>query len=191
MSEAAAEKQWHALRVTYCRELRVQQILEDRGIRTFVPMRLLREERGGKVVSRRIPAVNNLLFAFSDQQTLYEYILSEGEYSMTRFIWDRTTRRPIVVPAKQMEDFIRICDVSADDALYLSELDEKLKNGAPVRVAFGPLAGVEGRVVRIRKSRRILVELPGLVSVASTYIPVEYLEPLSEPEPPVSPRGSR
>ena len=191
MNDAAAEQQWHALRVTYCRELKVQQILGERGIRTFVPMRRLREERGGKVVSRRIPAVNNLLFAFADQQTLYEYIRSEGEYSMTRFIWDRTTRRPIVVPDKPMEDFIRICEVAADDALFLSDLDKKLKNGAPVRVAFGPLAGVEGRVVRIRKSRRILVELPGLVSVASTYIPLDYLEPLSGPEQPVSPHGSR
>lgn len=176
----AEEKKWFALRVTYCRELKVQKALEEKGIRTFIPMRFLREEKDGNVVRRHIPAVNNLLFALSDQQTLYEHIRSEGEVPMTRFIWDRSTRKPIVIPTKQMEDFIRICDVSADDALYLSELDEKLKNGAPVRVAFGPLAGVEGRVVRIRKSRRILVELPGLVSVASTYIPMESLEPMSE-----------
>ena len=99
---------------------------------------------------------------------------------MTRFIWDRTTRLPVVVPAKQMEDFIRVCELS-DDAVFLSELDDKLRNGAKVRVVFGPLAGVEGRVVRIRKSRRILVELSGLLSVASTYIPVDYLEPIPEP----------
>lgn len=174
------EKQWYALRVTYCRELKLQKILEDRGIRSFVPMRALREEKNGKVVRRSVPAVNNLVFAFSDQQTLYEYMRSEGEASMTRFIWDRTTRLPVVVPAKQMEDFIRVCELS-DDAVFLSELDDKLRNGAKVRVVFGPLAGVEGRVVRIRKSRRILVELSGLLSVASTYIPVDYLEPIPEP----------
>lgn len=176
----AEEKQWFALRVTYCRELKVQKNLEDKGIRTFVPMRLIREEKDGKVVSRRVPAVNNLVFALADRQSLYEHIRSEGELSMTRFIWDRSTRMPIVVPAKQMEDFIRVCSVGEEDTMLLFNLDEKLRNGARVRVVFGPLAGVEGRVVRIRKSRRILVELPGLMAVASTFVPLEYLEILPE-----------
>lgn len=174
------QQQWFALRVTYCRELKARQVLEQKGIRTFVPMRLLREERDGKIVSRHVPAVNNLIFAYSDQQTLYDHMRSEGEASMTRFIWDRATRRPVVIPAKQMEDFIRICSQNDDDTLFLADLDEKLRNGTRVRVVFGPLAGVEGRVIRIRKSRRILVELPDILSVASTYVPLEYLEPLPE-----------
>ena len=176
----AEEKKWFALRVTYCRELKVQNALEEKGIRTFIPMRFLREEKDGKVVRRHIPAVNNLLFALSDQQTLYEHIRSEGEVPMTRFIWDRSTRKPIVIPTKQMEDFIRICDLSADEAVFLSDMNEKLLDGVRVRVAFGPFAGVEGRVVRIKKSRRILVELPGLLAVASAFVPLEYLEVLPE-----------
>ena len=176
----AEEKKWFALRVTYCRELKVQKALEEKGIRTFIPMRFLREEKDGKVVRRHIPAVNNLLFALSDQQTLYEHIRSEGEVPMTRFIWDRSTRKPIVIPTKQMEDFIRICDLSADEAVFLSDMNEKLLDGVRVRVAFGSFAGVEGRVVRIKKSRRILVELPGLLAVASAFVPLEYLEVLPE-----------
>ena len=61
--------------MTYSRELKAQQVLEGRGIRTFVPMKRLREEKGGRVIDRYIPAINNLIFAYSDQQTLYEYIL--------------------------------------------------------------------------------------------------------------------
>ena len=52
-----------------------------------------------------------------------------------------------------------------------------------MRVISGPFAGVEGKVVRIRKSRRILVEIPGMLAVASTYLPIEkagYLELLQE-----------
>lgn len=171
---------WFALRITYCRELKVQKALEEEGIRTFIPMRRIREEKGGKVVHKTVPAINNLVFAYSDQQTLYHYLLSEGDTSMTRFIWDRVTRQPLVIPDKQMEDFIRVCDTSADEALFLSELNENLRTGTRVRVVFGPLAGVEGRVVRIRKSRRILVEIPGVLAVAGTYVPVDYLEVLPE-----------
>ena len=79
-----------------------------------------------------------------------------------------------------MDDFIRVCEASADEAVFLSELNDQLRTGTRVRVVFGPLAGVEGRVVRIRKSRRILVEIPGVMAVAGTYVPVEYLELLSE-----------
>ena len=165
--------------MTYSRELKAQQVLESRGIRTFVPMKRLREEKGGRVVDRYIPAINNLIFAYSDQQTLYEYLLSEGDSSMTRFIWDRVTRKPLVVPAKQMEDFIRVCQTAGDEAIFLSDLTQ-FAAGTKVRVRFGALAGVEGKVVRIRKSRRILVELPQFGAVAGTYVPMEYLEILPE-----------
>ena len=157
---------------------KIQKILEDKGIRTFIPMRSVRVEKDGKTLRKTVPAVGNLLFARSVQQTLYEHIKSEGEAPITRFLWDRNTGRPLVVPDKQMDDFIRVCQASGDDALFLTRPDAKLTEGARIRVVSGPLAGVEGRVVRIRKSRRVLVDLPGLLSVASTYIPLDLLEVL-------------
>ena len=171
---------WFALRVTYSRELKAQQVLSEKGIRTYVPMRRLRKEADGRVTDRMVPAINNLLFVLSDQQTLYDLMQYEGEISMSRFIWDRVTRQPLIVPDKQMEDFIRVSEVAGDEAIYLSDLDGKFSSGARVRVCFGPLSGVEGKVVRIRKSRRILVELPQIGAVASTYIPMEYLELLPD-----------
>ena len=173
-----ADPHWFVLRVTYCRSLKVQKILEDKGIRTFIPMRSVRVEKDGKTLRKTVPAVGNLLFARSVQQTLYEHIKSEGEAPITRFLWDRNTGRPLVVPDKQMDDFIRVCQASGDEALFLTRPDAKLTEGARIRVVSGPLAGVEGRVVRIRKSRRVLVDLPGLLSVASTYIPLDLLEAL-------------
>ena len=173
-----ADPHWFVLRVTYSRSLKVQKILEDKGIRTFIPMRSVRVEKDGKTLRKTVPAVGNLLFARSVQQTIYEHIKSEGEAPITRFLWDRNTGRPLVVPDKQMDDFIRVCQASGDDALFLTRPDAKLTEGARIRVVSGPLAGVEGRVVRIRKSRRVLVDLPGLLSVASTYIPLDLLEVL-------------
>jgi transcription antitermination factor NusG len=43
-------------------------------------------------------------------------------------------------------------------------------------VKEGPFKGVEGVVVRIKNSRRVMVELPGLFAVATNYIPVDNLE---------------
>ena len=48
--------------------------------------------------------------------------------------------------------------------------------GRKVRILEGPFAGVEGVIVRIKKSRRVVVELPGMLAVATTYITPDALE---------------
>lgn len=169
---------WFALRVTYRRELKVQERLNKLEIRSFVPMMTVREEEGGKIFRRQVPAVGNLIFVQASRKDIEEYMLSEGDRRMTHFIWDKVTRQPIVIPEKQIEDFIRISTESSDDAIYLSKVSEKLRGGMKVKVRRGPFVGVTGTVVRLRKSRRILVELPGVLAVASAYVPIEDLEVL-------------
>ena len=63
-----------------------------------------------------------------------------------------------------------------DDTVYLNEVSSKLREGQMVTIKDGPFAGVQGRIVRIRKSRRIMVELDGMLAVAATYNPTEELE---------------
>jgi transcription antitermination factor NusG len=63
-----------------------------------------------------------------------------------------------------------------EDLIYLTQINPKLREGQTVRVRNGSFAGVEGRIVRIRKSRRIMVEIPGMLAVATTYVRPEILE---------------
>jgi transcription antitermination factor NusG len=43
-------------------------------------------------------------------------------------------------------------------------------------VLEGPFAGVEGTVIRVKRSRRVMVELPGMLAIATTYIPAQDLK---------------
>ena len=174
-SSSGASK-WFALRVTYCRELKIQTRLLERGLKTFVPMMIKREVKNGKTISKKVSAVKNLLFAYASREEIEAYMLSEGDKPITHFMWDKATSQPIVVPSKQMEDFILVCSESADEIIYLSRISDKLRSGAKVKVKSGPFTGVCGIVVRLRKSRRILVEIPGIMAAASTYVPMEDLE---------------
>ena len=63
-----------------------------------------------------------------------------------------------------------------EELIYITDICPKLKEGQSVRVKEGPFKGIEGKVVRIKKSRRILVELPGMVALATTYIAPNELE---------------
>lgn len=181
----AAAASWYALRATYSRELKVQADLSERGVRTFIPM-MWRDTsspthptssptRSG--ISRKlVPAITGLVFVYTTRETLDSYIRSFGEDRPVNYYWDRTANRPITVPDKDMENFIAVASTLDEDLIYLTEISDKLREGQKVIVKEGPFKGVEGKVVRIRKSRRILVEIPGMLAVASTYVGVENVE---------------
>lgn len=153
---------WFVLRATYARELKFQAALAERGVRTFIPM-MWREKK-------LVPAVSGLVFVLATREALDAYIRSFGDARPVNYYWDRTTNAPLTVPAKAMEDFIAVASSMDPDLIYLTEISDKLREGQEVRVTAGPFKGVEGKIVRIRKSRRIMVELPGTLAIASTYV---------------------
>lgn len=123
-----------------------------------------------------VPAVSNLCFVNSEKSLIEDFMLSLGEACPARFMWDKARSAPMVVPDKAMSDFIRICMVMSDEVLYLQDITAKLREGRKVRVVDGPFAGVEGVVVRVKRSRRVMVELPGMFAVATTYVHPKDLE---------------
>ena len=168
-TSAGVLSSWYALRATYSRELKVQAQLNAMGVRTFVPMMWKRVEKEGR-------AVKNLCFVYWTKHDIDEYIRGFGGNSPVNYYWDRTAGRALTVPEKAMDDFIKVASTMDEDIIYLTEISSKLHEGQTVKVKEGPFKGVEGKIVRIRKSRRILVELPGMLAVATTYVAAEDLE---------------
>jgi transcription antitermination factor NusG len=133
-------------------------------------------EKDGVQKKVLVPAISNLCFVKASYRDLKAFMDSLGETNPARFIWDKATRKPIVVPEKSMADFMKISLTMSDEILFLKEVSQKLREGQKVRIAGGPFKGVEGVVVRIKKSRRVMVELPGMLAVTTSYIPVQELE---------------
>lgn len=167
---------WYALRATYSRELKVQQRLNEMGVRTFIPMIWRKSSRGTSAVRKLVPAVGNLCFVYWTRQAIDDFIRSYGDASPVHYYWDRITNQPLTVPEKAMNDFITVASTLDEDLIYLTEISDKLREGQKVKVKEGAFKGVEGKIVRIRKSRHILVELPGMLAVATTYISPAALE---------------
>ena len=169
---------WFALRATYSRELKVRDQLAERGVRTFVPMIWKRcpVKPGMTQTKKLVPAISSLCFVHWTKADIDAYIRSFGDVKPVNYYWDRTKNAPLVVPDKAMEDFITVSSSMDEELIYITDICPKLKEGQSVRVKEGPFKGIEGKVVRIKKSRRILVELPGMVAVATTYIAPNELE---------------
>lgn len=176
ITSAGVLQSWYVLRATYARELKVKADLEEKGVRAFVPMMWRKTTTDGTTVRKLVPAVSGLVFVRWTREGIDAYIRSFGEARPVNYYWDRTTDSPLTVPEKAMEDFITIASSMDEDLIYLTEISEKLREGQTVKVKTGPFQGVEGKVVRIRKSRRILVELPGMLAIASTFVSPADLE---------------
>ena len=162
--------QWFVLRVTYSRELKIKDTLDKRGVSTFVPMMWKKVEKEGNTRKMLVPAVSNLCFVFWTKADIDAFISEFGDKSPVHYYWDRTSSRPMTVPSKAMDDFVKVASSLDEDLVYMTEISDKLREGQIVKVRSGAFAGVEGKIVRIRKSRRLMVELPGMLAVASTYI---------------------
>jgi transcription antitermination factor NusG len=151
--------------------------MED-GIESFVPMTRKKVVKNGQTVSITVPAISNLCFVRTTRNILEERMISMGERRYAHFVWNVHTRQPIIVPDKAMEDFIHICTVMSDETLYLKDITSKLHEGQRVRVIDGPFKGIEGTVLRVKRSRRVVVDFPDLLAVATNYIDPRNLEPL-------------
>ena len=85
----------------------------------------------------------------------------------------KTIRVLLIVPDKQMHDFMFLLDFSPSG---VEVLNKNLKRGDRVRVIKGPLQGLEGELVRLMGHKRVVIRLEGVVSIATSYIPGSFLE---------------
>lgn len=175
------EKVWFAIRVTYNRELKVKEDLDARGITNFVPMQYRREERNGVMVKRLVPSVHNLIFIYITPSDMKEYKMTTD--LPIRYIMDRETRKPIIVPTSQMENFIKVAGTYDEKLIYLNPNPGDFAKGERVRIIGGAFAGAEGVFVRVKGDRRVLINVEGLVAVATTFVHPSMIEKITDSNP--------
>ncbi|MDR0834374.1 MAG: UpxY family transcription antiterminator [Candidatus Symbiothrix sp.] len=172
MNRVVTETVWYAARVKYRTEQKIKAQLEVAGIKHFIPMKTVETERNGKKTHREKPLIPCLMFVYADRQTALELPLTTG--FTINYIRNTDTKQLQIIPDKQMQDFMRVVDLSEAESLEI--LTANLKRGDKVRVVRGIFAGIEGELVRVKGHKRVVVRLDGLVSLATTYIPTDFLE---------------
>lgn len=169
---------WFALRVTYGRELQAHDAFGLLSIPSFVPMRYEYVVRNHKKERKLVPAVSNLVFVCTQKAVLDH--LKHTSLPYLRYIMkhDGDFSTPLTVRNDDMENFIRVARQVEEDIRYINPDDYDLKAGERVRVIGGPFVGTVGTLVKVRgaRSKRVVVELEGVLHVASTAIPVNWLE---------------
>ncbi|MBW7889865.1 MAG: UpxY family transcription antiterminator [Chitinophagaceae bacterium] len=165
--------EWYALRVPYSRELKLKSFLDDAGVANFLPMKYARKKTGKQTL---VPAIHNLLFVNACQQEIDEIKTRLKERIAIYYMMDRALNKPIVVPERQMQHFIAVAGTQDDQILFLDNVPAQIGRGDRVRVIGGIFSGVEGEIMRIRRDRRVVVSVQGLMAVATAFIHPSLLE---------------
>jgi len=173
---------WFPMRVTYAREMKVKAELDRLGIENFVPMtyRIVESRKQGEVESRRVlvPAINNLIFIHSCQERISELKAKNEILEPLRYMMDHTAGEAhtiMTVPGRQMENFMLVASKTDDSVMWLDDETIVGKEGKRVEIMGGAFEGVTGVIKRIKRCKRVCVEIEGIASVAIAYVPVGLL----------------
>ena len=155
-----------------CRqEKKIKQRLDSMGIENFIPFQQIAQKIHGVDKLIEVPVIPNLVFIHTTLKTCMS-LIQEYAFDM-RYLRDRETGNFLIVPDKQMNDFMFLLDFSKE---MVEVVNENLKKGDKVRVIKGDFAGIEGELIRVKGHKRVVVRLEGVVSLATAYIPSSFLE---------------
>ena len=174
-------KIWFPMRVTYSREMKVKGELERLEIENFVPMtyRVVEKQNESDFQRELVPAISNLIFVKSTQEKITELKRTNEVLEPLRYMLDYTNGDgPVIMTVgdREMENFMRVASKTDDSVMFLDENTIVGKEGKRVKIMGGAFEGVEGVIRRVKRCKRVVVELEGIMSVAIAHVPVGLLK---------------
>lgn len=169
---------WFAMRATYRHELKIRDMLKEHGIETFIPMKYTFIKKGKKITRLQVPVINSLIFVYSTQQKL-QAIKAQNPY--LQYIVDKNKQK-IIVPEKQMQQFITVCSTYDDSLKFFDPTEINLTKGTRVKILAGEFEGYEGTFVKVKgaRDRRVVIAIQGIIAVAMATINPELIQPIKE-----------
>lgn len=179
---------WFPIRATHHRAQKVYERLvelhNDR-LTPYLPT-LCRIEYSNEDVDhptqqvREEPLDGGLLFVqctLADFRELLQYQIPGLTPYYNHFVTNEFGRNEyLVVPDRQMESFRIIVESRNKDILVSQTEVPQLIEGDRVVVTDGPFAGVEGIVMKHKHQKRVFVQLQGVGTYATAYVPSAFLE---------------
>ena len=170
------QKYWFAARTRDKQEFTVRKSLdrlkseEHLDLDYYLPTRFVISQLKYRRKRSEVPVIRNLVFVHSTKQTACDI---SNIYNVPLFYMkDLSTHSMLVVPDKQMEDFMFVMDLNPDGVSLDSEM---LTVGHKVKVIKGELSGIEGEVAVEANKTYVVIRIKDLLT-ASVKVPKSYLK---------------
>ena len=162
------QKRWYVMRDLRRSNARTTaySLLEEAGLEVFTPREWRVSTKNGRRIREYVCVMPDLLFVRASREELDPHLerIPALQYRYLRGGY----RQPMVVPDADMERFIRVVGHSEEPRYYLPEEITDAMRSRRIRIVGGPLDGYEGLLLSVRgsKVKRLMVELPGFLTVA-------------------------
>ena len=173
--------QWYAMRA-YKNENRAEQdIAQAPELECFVARRYELRVYHGKKHRKLVPLIPSLVFVRGRQADIQQFKIRHPslQYICNHFAGEASQK--LVVPDKQMADFMKVAEQHEADVRFISVAEVALQKGCRVKIIGGIFDGVEGVLVRDKElgSSRVAVALPGnLGAISTTEVTPEFISVL-------------
>ena len=180
--EHEPNKRWIVLRATHNRAIQAYKLLKQDGIEAYLPMKTMLKVFRGKRIKTLEPLLPNLLFVHADLILLDEYLRTHPKISYLNYYYNHFKtladgkNPPLIIGDEEMVNFINLTSVDNQHIRLVKPDQCHFKSGDKVRVIYGQFKGVQGMVARVGGQQRVVVIIDGLCSIATAYIPTDFLE---------------
>ena len=153
---------WYAFKVYYNRTAPLVAELAEAGIEYFAPT----------------DVIASLLFLHCTEADMARFVVNHRHQVWVYYNSEHT--QAAVIPDREMEVFRFVVTAGRQGLELLGDDRPEYHEGDRVVVTGGPFRGAEGHIHRIKRDRRLVVAIRGVVAVATTYIHPSLLRKVTE-----------
>lgn len=184
----SGKKVWYVFRATYGRAAMACVEIQKKDIETYIPMTVVKKEINGKKKLVQQPLLPNLVFAYMTYEQSLEFVKEPARTaSYIKYYTDKTKpiieetglNPPMIIPDNEMKNFINATSVPSEHSGMMPKERVHYKSGELVRVIKGDFTGVIGRVARASGQQRIAIDIDGLGTFVTAYIPNDFIEKIA------------
>lgn len=162
---------WFALRTRSNFERVCAASLSQKGYPTFLPMYRAKRRRWDRTVDVELPLFPSYLFCRFDFLRRLPIVMCPG---IVHIVGGASKPAPV---SKS--------EIAAVQAILAAELQAEpwpfMELGQPVRIAYGPLAGVEGLLVEFKGGHRLVVSITLLQRSIGAEVEASWVRPVRKP----------
>lgn len=164
----------------YKSERKAEEKLRNAGLEYFIPKRYAVRLRHGKKCRELVPVIPSLLFVRSDAGGGETLKRLKKECPFLQYAMSREDGRTkfMIVPDKQMDDFMRVANSFSEDITYYHPDEIALEKGQRIKVHGGMFDGIEGVLVKVKgvRSKKVVVLIEGIMAVSTATIEPDLIE---------------
>jgi len=168
---------WYVMRV-FKKDKEIEELLlGPHGLTHFIAKKYFVRTYQGKKKAVLQPSIPGIIFIHSNRKEIHNF---KKYCSYIQYCYCKQDGKevPLIVPDKQMCNFIKIAKQYENDIIYYRPEEISLQKGQLVKVHGGLFDGLEGVLLKLKgkRSKRIVVRIDGISAIAASEISPELIE---------------